>query len=66
MDANPLETFVPGDMSKANYEQFDLHKHVVDRITLKASDGRPMRREAMRLTSGLTADPCRMPSGITV
>ena len=46
MDANPLETFVPGDMSKANYEQFDLHKHVVDRITIKASDGRPMRREA--------------------
>ena len=46
MDANPLEKFVPGDMSKANYEQFDLHKHVVDRITLKASDGRPMRREA--------------------
>ena len=46
MDANALETFVPGDMSKANYEQFDLHKHVVDRITLKASDGRPMRREA--------------------
>ena len=46
MDANPLETFIPGDMSKANYEQFDLHKHVVDRITLKAADGRPMRREA--------------------
>ena len=46
MDANPLENFLPGDMSKANYEQFDLHKHVVDRITLKASDGRPMRREA--------------------
>ena len=46
MDANPLEKFVPGDMSKANYEQFDLHKHVVDRITLKASDGGPMRREA--------------------
>jgi len=46
MDANPLEPFVPGDMSKANYEQFDLHKHVVDRITLKAFDGRPMRREA--------------------
>ncbi len=46
MDANPLENFVPGDMSKANYEQCDLHKDVVDRITLKASDGRPMRREA--------------------
>ena len=41
-----LGNLVPGDMSKANYEQFDLHKHVVDRITLKASDGRPMRREA--------------------
>lgn len=46
MDANPLEGFVPSDMTKANYEQFDLHKHAVDRITLKAADGRPMRREA--------------------
>ena len=46
MEANPVADFVPGDMSKANYEQFDLHKHVVDSIVLKAADGRPMRRES--------------------
>lgn len=46
MDVNPLADFVPGDMSRANYEGFDLHKHVVDQITLVASDGRPMRRES--------------------
>jgi isoleucyl-tRNA synthetase len=46
MSSNPLEAFVPGDMSSANYDQVDLHKHVVDDIVLVASDGRPMRREA--------------------
>ena len=46
MGENPLVAFAPGDMSKENYERFDLHKHAVDRITLRASDGRPMRREA--------------------
>ncbi|HBP45345.1 MAG TPA: isoleucine--tRNA ligase [Flavobacteriales bacterium] len=45
MEENPLEAFAPGDMSMSNYERFDLHKHVVDRIKLKASDGRPMHRE---------------------
>ncbi|MGA0434307.1 MAG: isoleucine--tRNA ligase [Flavobacteriales bacterium] len=46
MDANPLKDFVVGDMSSSNYESFDLHKHVVDQIVLKSSDGRPMRRES--------------------
>ena len=45
MDENPFATFVPGDFSTANYTTFDLHKHVVDRIVLRAPDGRPMRRE---------------------
>ena len=46
MTENPFNTFQPGDMSEANYDQVDLHKHVVDKVILAASDGRPMRREA--------------------
>jgi len=46
MAAHPFPDFVPGDMSDANYAHIDLHKHVVDEIVLKASDGRPMRRES--------------------
>ncbi len=46
MTENPFESFQPGDMSEANYDQVDLHKHVVDKVVLAASDGRPMRREA--------------------
>jgi isoleucyl-tRNA synthetase len=45
MDSNPLTNFTAGDMSKENYDAFDLHKHVVDTIILKASDGSPMMRE---------------------
>ena len=46
MSENPLADFKPGDMSKLNYEFFDLHKHVVDKIILKAADGSPMTRES--------------------
>ena len=46
MNQNPLHEFKVGDMSTENYRSFDLHKHVVDAIVLKASDGRPMRRES--------------------
>ena len=46
MTENPFDSFQPGDMSEANYDQVDLHKHVVDKVILAASDGRPMRREA--------------------
>ncbi len=45
MTENPFEAFQPGDMSEANYDQVDLHKHVVDKVVLAASDDRPMRRE---------------------
>lgn len=46
MHANPLKEFSPGDMSKANYEAFDLHKHSVDEIVLVSKSGAPMRRES--------------------
>lgn len=46
MDSNPLANFVAGDMSKENYDSFDLHKHVVDTIVLASSTGEPMNREA--------------------
>ena len=46
MNDNPFAAFQVGDMSDANYDQVDLHKHVVDQIVLPASDGRPMRRES--------------------
>ncbi len=46
MDENPLKYFVSGDMSKENYDSFDLHKHVTDKIVLVSSNGKPMSREA--------------------
>ena len=38
--------FVPGDMSEENYDKVDLHKNVVDEITLVSDSGKPMKREA--------------------
>lgn len=46
MENNPLSKFIVGDFSKSNYNIFDLHKHTVDQVVLKSSDGRPMRRES--------------------
>lgn len=46
MEQNPLASFVPGDMSEANYAQVDLHKHFVDAIVLKSTKGEPMHRES--------------------
>lgn len=46
MDTNPLADFVPGDMSKENYDKIDLHKNYVDQITLVSPAGKPMKREA--------------------
>lgn len=45
MTKNPLANFVVGDMSKANYDKFDLHKNYVDEITLVSASGKPMKRE---------------------
>ncbi len=48
MESNPLKErgFVPGDMSKENYDRIDLHRPYVDRIVLTSEDGRPMHRES--------------------
>ena len=46
MSTHPFAGFVPGDMSEDNYAKVDLHKHIVDGIVLKASDGSPMHRES--------------------
>lgn len=46
MNKNPLANFVVGDMSKANYEKFDLHKNYVDEIVLTSPTGKPMKRES--------------------
>lgn len=43
---NPFKGFVIGDMSEANYDLVDLHKNVVDNITLVSASGQPMKREA--------------------
>ena len=45
MSINPLGDFKIGDMSEANYEKIDLHKHIVDEIVLTSAQGSPMQRE---------------------
>jgi isoleucyl-tRNA synthetase len=47
MSENPLKNkgFVPGNYTKENYDQIDLHRPYVDNITLVSQTGRPMRRE---------------------
>lgn len=46
MDSNPLAKFEVGNMSKENYDTFDLHKNYVDQIILVSDSGEPMQREA--------------------
>jgi isoleucyl-tRNA synthetase len=46
MAENPLSSFTPGDMSEENYNQIDLHKHIVDSMFLVSESGKPMKREA--------------------
>jgi len=46
MDKHPFADFKEGDMSEENYNQVDLHRHVVDEIVLVSESGKPMRREA--------------------
>ena len=48
MQSNPLKDkgFVPGDMSKENYDRIDLHRPYVDYIILVSASGKPMKREA--------------------
>ena len=43
---NPFKGFEIGNMSEENYDLVDLHKNVVDTITLVSPTGKPMKREA--------------------
>ena len=43
---NPFKGFEIGNMDEANYDLIDLHKNVVDEITLVSASGKPMKREA--------------------
>ncbi|MFQ3173034.1 MAG: isoleucyl-tRNA synthetase [Flavobacterium sp.] len=43
---NPFKGFESGNMSEENYDLVDLHKNVVDAITLVSASGKPMKREA--------------------
>jgi len=45
MESNPLGNFIPGDMSKDNYDSFDLHKSHMDKVVLVSPKGAPMYRE---------------------
>jgi len=45
MQHNPLEKFAPNELSKENYQHFDLHRPTVDEIVLVSDDGQPMYRE---------------------
>ncbi|WP_054558541.1 isoleucine--tRNA ligase [Croceitalea dokdonensis] len=45
MDHDIFGDFVVGDMSEANYDKIDLHKNIVDQITLVSPNGKPMKRE---------------------
>ncbi|HLA55995.1 MAG TPA: isoleucine--tRNA ligase [Flavobacterium sp.] len=42
---NPFKGFESGNMSEENYDLVDLHKNVVDAITLVSKAGKPMTRE---------------------
>jgi isoleucyl-tRNA synthetase len=43
---NPFKGFEVGNMSEENYDLVDLHKNVVDTITLVSPSGKPMKRES--------------------
>jgi isoleucyl-tRNA synthetase len=48
MASNPLKEkgFVPGDMSRENYDKIDMHRPYVDYIVLVSDSGKPMKRES--------------------
>jgi isoleucyl-tRNA synthetase len=43
---NPFKGFEIGNMDETNYDLVDLHKNVVDEITLVSASGKPMKRES--------------------
>ncbi len=46
LEKDLFEDFVIGDNSESNYDKIDLHKNIVDQITLISPSGKPMKRES--------------------
>ncbi|WBU90425.1 isoleucine--tRNA ligase [Cellulophaga omnivescoria] len=46
LEKDIFEDFVVGDMTEENYNKIDLHKNIVDQITLVSASGKPMKRES--------------------
>ena len=46
MKEDLFKDFEIGNLSEENYDKIDLHKNVVDQITLVSDSGKPMKREA--------------------
>ena len=46
LEADVFEDFEIGDMSEENYDNIDLHKNIVDNITLVSPSGKQMSRES--------------------
>ncbi len=46
LEQDIFSDFEVGDMTDANYEKIDLHKNIVDQITLVSASGKPMKRES--------------------
>ncbi|MER3319671.1 MAG: isoleucine--tRNA ligase [Allomuricauda sp.] len=46
LEKDVFDDFVVGDMSESNYDKIDLHKNIVDGITLVSPSGQAMKREA--------------------
>ncbi|WP_318343713.1 isoleucine--tRNA ligase [Flagellimonas baculiformis] len=46
LEKDVFADFVVGDMSEDNYDKIDLHKNIVDGITLVSPSGQPMKRES--------------------
>jgi len=46
MKADIFADFEVGNMSEENYDKIDLHKNIVDAVTLVSPSGQPMKRES--------------------
>lgn len=46
LEKDVFADFVVGDMDEDNYDKIDLHKNIVDGITLVSPSGQPMKRES--------------------
>ncbi len=46
MTSEMFQDFQVGDFTEENYDKVDLHKNIVDDITLVSASGKPMKRES--------------------